>query len=239
MDKKTNPFLFVVIMTVVSSFLLSLASTQLKSYQVYNIDVDKKRNVLKCIGLDVDSLSPENILSEYSNRINEFIIDLNGNNVESVDFSDLQMTENKLNGESLFLYEENSYLPVYQSTNPEAIIIPISGKGLWSTLFGYFALDSDFNTVKGITFYKHKETPGLGGEVDKSWFQNNFIGKKIKDVNGNLVSVNVAKGKAGDDMHSVDGISGATITSRGVSDFLLRDLKRYLPYFDKQMDRIN
>ena len=239
MDKKTNPFLFVVVMTVVSSFLLSLASTQLKSYQVYNIDVDKKRNVLKCIGLDVDSLSPENILSEYSNRINEFIIDLNGNNVESVDFSDLQMTENKLNGESLFLYEENSYLPVYQSTNPEAIIIPISGKGLWSTLFGYFALDSDFNTVKGITFYKHKETPGLGGEVDKSWFQNNFIGKKIKDVNGNLVSVNVAKGKAGDDMHSVDGISGATITSRGVSDFLLRDLKRYLPYFDKQMDRIN
>ena len=172
--------------TVVSSFL-SLASTQ--SHIKANIDVDKKRNVLKCIGLDVDSLSPENILSEYSNRINEFIIDLNGNNVESVDFSDLQMTENKLNGESLFLYEENSYLPVYQSTNPEAIIIPISGKGLWSTLFGYFALDSDFNTVKGITFYKHKETPGLGGEVDKSWFQNSFIGKKIKDLNGNLVSV--------------------------------------------------
>jgi len=239
MDKKTNPFLFVVIMTIVSSFLLSLASTQLKSYQVYNIDVDKKRNVLKCIGLDVESLSPENILLEYAERIDEFIIDSNGNNIESFDFSNLRMTENKLNGESLFLYEENSYLPVYQSTNPEAIIIPISGKGLWSTLFGYFALDSDFNTVKGITFYKHKETPGLGGEVDKAWFQNNFIGKKIKDINGNLVSVNVAKGKAGDDIHSVDGISGATITSRGVSDFLLRDLKRYLPYFDKQMDRIN
>jgi len=75
--------------------------------------------------------------------------------------------------------------------------------------------------------------------VDKKWFQNNFVGKKIKDNEGNLVSVKVVKGKSGNNIHGVDGISGATITSRGVSNFLLRDLKKYAPYFNKQMDRIH
>lgn len=239
MSKKTNPFIFITILTISSSFLLSLAATQLKSYQDYNIDVDMKKNVLKCVGVNVSVLSPETILSEYNDRIVEIITDNEGNEVESVNFSDLEFSENKMTGESLYEHNDKFYFPIYKSSSPEATIIPISGKGLWSTLFGYFAIESDYNTVKGITFYQHKETPGLGGEVDKSWFQNNFIGKKIKDNNGTLVSIEVAKGKANDNMHSVDGISGATITSRGVSDFLLRDLEKYLPYFNKQLDRIN
>ena len=239
MSNKTNPFIFIAILTITSSLFLSLANTQLKSFQNYNIDVDKKKNVLKSIGVDVSVLSSADILSMYNNSITEIITDFDGNRVESVDFSDLVLSENKMNGESLYSFDGNFYLPVYISSLPKATIIPISGKGLWSTLFGYFAIDDDYKTVKGITFYEHKETPGLGGEVDKPWFQNNFIGKKIKDDNGILVSVEVAKGKANDNMHSVDGISGATITSRGVSDFLLRDLKKYLPYFNKQLDRIN
>lgn len=239
MPKKTNSFVFIGILTLLSSLLLSLAATQLKSYQDYNIDVDKKKNVLKCIGIDVSLLAPENILSEYNARISEIITNSEGNNVESVEFSDLKMEENKMTGESIFTYQGKDYLPIFKSSLPETTIIPISGKGLWSTLFGYFALDSDFNTVKGITFYDHKETPGLGGEVDKGWFQNNFIGKKIKDDKGNLVSVQVVKGKSGNNIHGVDGISGATITSRGVTDFLLRDLKKYAPYFNKQIDRIH
>lgn len=239
MPSKTNPFIFIAILTITSSLFLSLADTQLKSLQNYNIDIDKKKNVLKSIGVDVSVLSSEEILSMYNNSITEIITDFEGNRVESVDFSDLVLSENKMNGESLYSIDGNFYLPVYISSLPQATIIPISGKGLWSTLFGYFAIDNDYNTVKGITFYQHKETPGLGGEVDKKWFQNNFIGKKIKDENGTLVSIEVAKGKADNSMHSVDGISGATITSKGVSDFLLRDLKKYLPYFNKQLDRIN
>ena len=128
------------------------------------------------------------------------------------------------------------YLLAYKSSNPEAFIIPISGKGLWSTLFGYFALEMDLNTVIGITFYKHGETPGLGGEVEKKWFQNNFVGKKIFDQAGEFVSIKVVKGKVNDVYsgealnHGVDGISGATVTSRGVSDFLKRDLLKYEQY---------
>ncbi len=237
MSKKPNPFLFIGILTITSSLLLSLAATQLKSYQDYNMDVDKKKNVLKCIGLDVSVLSSENIINEYNSRISEIITDKDGNSIETVTFSDLTLKENQMTGESMYIFESKNYLPIFKSSSPEATIIPISGKGLWSTLFGYFALDNDFNTVKGITFYQHGETPGLGGEIDKDWFQNNFVGKKIKDDEGNLVSIQVVKGKSGDNI--VDGISGATITSRGLTDFLLRDLKRYTPFFNKQIDRIN
>jgi Na+-transporting NADH:ubiquinone oxidoreductase subunit C len=239
MSKKPNPFLFICILTITSSLLLSLAATQLKTYQDYNVDVDKKKNVLKCIGLDISVLSSQDIIHEYKTRISEIISDKDGNTIESVSFSDLYFKENKMNGESVYSYDGKNYLPIFKSSSPEVIIIPISGKGLWSTLFGYFAIDSDYNTVKGITFYQHGETPGLGGEVDKEWFQTNFVGKKIKNDVGNLVSIQVVKGKSGDNIHGVDGISGATITSRGVTEFLLRDLKKYTPYFNKQLDRIN
>ena len=119
-----------------------------------------------------------------------------------------------------------------------AYAFPIVGKGLWSTLYGYFALEGDLNTVRGITFYKHGETPGLGGEISKPWFQENFAGKRILDDDGSLVSVSVVKGFAadqysdpGDLEHHVDGISGATITARGVSAMVKEALEQYEPYF--------
>ena len=88
-------------------------------------------------------------------------------------------------------------------------------------------------TVKGITFYKHGETPGLGAEVEKPWFQENFKGKKIFNEDGELVSIKVYKSSSGDDIHGVDGISGATVTSDGVTNFLKSTLSNYKPYFDR------
>ena len=115
--------------------------------------------------------------------------------------------------------------------------IPIAGKGLWGTMYGYFAIEPDAETVKGITFYKHKETPGLGAEVDKDWFKNNFVGKKLTNKNGELVSIEVIKGYVSetdpDAPHKVDGISGATITGTGLTTFLKSDLQKYEPYFAK------
>ena len=113
--------------------------------------------------------------------------------------------------------------------------IPISGKGLWSTLYGYFAVEPDGETVKGITFYKHGETPGLGGEVEKEWFLENYIGKRFVDDEGNLVSIQIIKGKVDetstDAFHQVDGISGATMTTKGVNNFLVKNLQNYEPFF--------
>ena len=104
-------------------------------------------------------------------------------------------------------------------------------------MYGYFAIEPDAVTVKGITFYRHKETPGLGGEVDKEWFKNNFIGKRLVDNDGKLVSIEVIKGFVSDKdpeaYRKVDGISGATITCKGVTTFLKKDLNKYEPYFKK------
>ena len=116
-----------------------------------------------------------------------------------------------------------------------AIIVPISGKGLWSSLYGYFAIDkNNFSTVKGITFYKHGETPGLGAEITKEWFKSSFIGKEVY-LDDSIESIKVTKaGQANkNSLYEVNGISGATITSRGVEDLLKRDLLRYENYFRK------
>ena len=204
-----------------------------------NIEIAQKENILISIGLDISNYNEDNIINEYKSRINNIILDLQGNLVSNIKHADLKLIENKQTGQVSYFHDHNEYLLAYESIDPSAFIIPISGKGLWSTLYGYFALKDDYNTVNGITFYDHGETAGLGGEVEKKWFQDNFIGKKIYNEEGELISIMVVKGKASDVLndkfinHGVDGISGATITSNGVTSFLLRDLKRYKIFFDK------
>jgi Na+-transporting NADH:ubiquinone oxidoreductase subunit C len=138
----------------------------------------------------------------------------------------------------------------------QGIALPIAGKGLWSTIYGYIALNPDTDSVLGIQFYKHGETPGLGGEVEKKWFTDNFVNhpskqpngeiqyipKKIRDKSGKIVSIKVVKGGVDysesntSSIHQVDGISGATVTADGVTDFLLEDLLRYEKTLDKIRD---
>ncbi|CAM2067783.1 NADH:ubiquinone reductase (Na(+)-transporting) subunit C [Sulfidibacter corallicola] len=119
----------------------------------------------------------------------------------------------------------------------EAYVIPIMGNGLWDIIKGYIALDLDLNTVKGISFYEHAETPGLGARITEDWFKQNYVGKHILDNGGDLISITIAKGKVVETVpdrlhdHYVDGISGATLTGKGINDFLKSDLSKYEPYF--------
>jgi Na+-transporting NADH:ubiquinone oxidoreductase subunit C len=102
----------------------------------------------------------------------------------------------------------------------QQVVLPIYGKGLWGTLYGYLALKSDLTTIQGITFYQHKETPGLGGEVDNPSWKAQWDGVQLFDENG-TPAANVFKGPAPtDDQYSVDGLSGATITCRGVTNLV-------------------
>jgi Na+-transporting NADH:ubiquinone oxidoreductase subunit C len=103
------------------------------------------------------------------------------------------------------------------------VVLPIHGYGLWGTLYGFLSLEGDGNTVIGLGFYEHKETPGLGAEVDNPKWKAIWPGKKVYDDQGE-VAVQVVKGgvdKASDEaIHQVDGLSGATLTSRGVENLL-------------------
>ena len=113
-------------------------------------------------------------------------------------------------------------------------IIPVRGKGLWGPIWGFIALEEDMNTVYGVSFGHKTETPGLGAEISTEVFQEKFIGKKILDEAGNFVSVKVIKGNKGSgNPHGVDAMSGATVTSDGVSEMIQRTLASYIPYFKK------
>ena len=223
MRSDTYTIIFTSAVTIVLGLVISFTADSLRDRQEINEALDIKKNILSVLGYNqaLSVWTDDKIQSVYERNIKEISIDANGREIEKP-------------------LESNEYRKIYQSTENGSVsgyAIPISGKGLWGTMFGYFAIDPDAETVKGITFYKHKETPGLGGEVDKDWFKNNFIGKKLIDVSGNLVSVEVVKGYVSSTdpniNHKVDGISGATITGKGVTAFLKADLKKYDPYFAK------
>jgi|YNPMSStandDraft_1061717.scaffolds.fasta_scaffold51241_2 Na+-transporting NADH:ubiquinone oxidoreductase subunit C len=131
-------------------------------------------------------------------------------------------------------------MPLYQwieSGRVTRVAIPVSGKGLWSTIYGFMALDPTGSEILGITFYRHGETPGLGGEIEQPWFQRQFEGRRLRGPDGRRLPIVIAKGRASkaerEDPNRVvvDGISGATLTGRGVMEFLNRVLDLYEPCF--------
>ena len=219
---------FTTIITVILGLGLSYTADSLRGRQILNEELDIKKNILSVLGYKQDTpWTNEEVQSLYDSNINEIRIDEVGLVLDEVDQSG------------------NFAYTIYQSSENNMVTgyaIPIAGKGLWGTMYGYFAIEPDAETVKGITFYKHKETPGLGAEVDKDWFKNNFIGKKLTDKNGELVSIEVVKGYVSktdpEALHKVDGISGATITGTGLTTFLKSDLEKYEPYFAR-VRRIN
>lgn len=205
--------------TIVLGFMLSFAAASLKDKQDFNIEVDIKKNILSSLNIPADKsakLSQNDIQKLYDKEITTFIIDENG------------------------MKSDDGALSVYIATDgaqPTGYSIPISGKGLWSTIYGYIALEPDGITVKGITFYQHGETPGLGGELEKEWFTSNYKGKHIYSEDGELVSIEIVKGQVNQNdinaIHQVDGISGSTLTGRGMNKFIARDLKVYKPFLDR------
>lgn len=210
-----RPFVFAAGLCLACSFLLTFSATSLKPFQEKNQLVDKQKNILKVLGVTNPNQS-------YSNAD---ISDLYARNIRAKYVDDQGELQDDPTDLPIFVAVKNNRITAYA--------IPISGYGLWSTLYGYFSVEGDGETVKGITFYQHGETPGLGAEVEAPWFQQNFVGKKIADSNGAFTSVGVVRGKvvdvipAANQSYYVDGISGATVTSKGVETFLKSDLQRY------------
>jgi len=228
MRSNTYTLVFTSIVTIVLGFFLALAADGLRDLQDLNVENDMRKNILLSLGFKPGAETPwtsDEIQKLFEENIEALVLDASGQRTEK-DPKEID-TEKDL-----------EFLPIYLKKVGDDVggyAIPIAGKGLWSTLFGYFAIEPDGRTVKGITFYKHGETPGLGGEVDKAWFQQNFIGKRFVDENDQLLGIHVIKGKVQSDdqeaYHKVDGISGATMTGKGLEYFLKDDLAKYEPFF--------
>ena len=238
---------FVFIVTLILGTMLSFTKDSVKTLQDQNLKADVQKTILRSLNFEENLLvSNESIEQTFKNYIDAKCVNVEGQIVEC-------------NIEEVDIEKNEETLPIYIRMNNEkieGIALPIAGKGLWSTIFGYIALNPDTDSVLGIQFYKHGETPGLGGEVEKKWFTDNFINhpikesngeityvpKKIRNENGKIVSISVIKGGVDysssnkSAIHQVDGISGATVTADGVSDFLLEDLLRYEKTLDKIRD---
>ncbi len=233
MDKDSNKatFLFSSIMVVVIAVVLSIAAIGLAPYQEKNIRVEKMQNILTSVSIPTETGNAEDFFNQYITK--QIVLNNKGEEVTGKIAAfdiDLKKEQDKIKtrkkGEQLF--------PLFICNKDEKTfyIIPVRGKGLWGPIWGYISLESDMNTIYGVSFGHKGETPGLGAEIETEKFQQQFIGKKIFDEAGNFVSVTAIKGGAPpSDMHGVDAISGATITSRGVTEMFKRTLSNYIPYF--------
>ena len=225
-NKNSFTFGFTTIMVIIVSALLSIAYIKLKPYQDRNIELEKKQNILSSVGITVDR---DNAEAKYSTYIkSEIVLNNKGEEVEGSAF-DVDL------GKEIKKDVNTQLLPLFISEvdGTTRYIIPLRGKGLWGPIWGFIALEDDVNKVFGAVFDHKKETPGLGAEINTPIFQEPFAGKTIFEGEA-FTPIKVIKGgpKEGD-MHGVDGISGGTITSNGVSDMLSERLNIYLPYFNK------
>ncbi len=214
--------IYVTIMTVIVAVCLALAATGLREKQAYNVELSNKKDILKAVNLD----DAPDIEATFDQSIEKLVVDVNGNVVDGVDALKIDLKK-----ESKKPVEERN-LPVfiYNNDGNKSYILPVRGFGLWDAIWGYVALGNDLNTVQGVAFDHTAETPGLGAEIkDNPSFGKQFEGKKIFDE-GEFVSVEVTKNAITEPEHQVASISGATMTSDGVSNMLKKDLGSYLAY---------
>ncbi len=228
MDKQGNlyTFLYASAMVIVVAAILAFVSESLNPIQSKNVEIAKKIDLLKSVGIESNPNTAEKL---YDDRIgnNTKVINMSGEEVEGKAF-DIDLTK-----ENRKPAEERIY-PLYNckmDDGSEKLIIPLRGVGLWGPIWGYISLNEDKKTIYGATFDHKGETPGLGAEIAQDFFENEFKGKTIFDESGTFTSIKVLKGGlAAGNEHAVDAITGGTITSNGVQNMLQEGLEGYKEY---------
>lgn len=220
-----------VLLCVVCSVIVSAAAVLLKPQQIANKELDRKTNILAAAGL----MEPSKSVNELFAQITTKVVDLEtGKFTDAVDaetFDARKASKDPALSHALdrqvdiaSIKRQSKYQTVYlveKEGQVETIILPVHGYGLWSTLYGFLALEGDLNTVVGLGFYSHAETPGLGGEVDNPLWKSQWPGKKVYADGAMEPLLGLIKGKvdpvAANAAHQIDGLSGATLTSDGVT----------------------
>lgn len=245
MQKSSNTYIlaFVVLLAVLSATLLAFVSESLRPLQSANIALEKKKFILTTYLGDkaVEAMSNDEVNTLYDKSVKSLVVDFNGNVLDLTDKDVVQVTEYKNAPEKrkLSVYEIND-----ASGSLSYVVLPLYGRGLWDDIWGYIALESDMSTIKGVVFDHKGETPGLGARITEQQIMDRFVGKKIRDAKGELVSVTMQKGEKGggaksieayaNDPHAVDGMSGATITGNGLNNMLLDYFKSYENYLNSK-----
>jgi len=221
------------LLCLLCSIIVSGAATVLRPQQVANKLLDKKSNILTVAGINDASKSVDELFTQIESRVVDMATGEFTDAVDADTFDqrkaandaeyriDLDKTQDIASIRGMSKYG-NVYL-LRDGEQISKIILPIKGYGLWSTMYGFIALESDAQTVSSITFYEHGETPGLGGEIENKKWQASWNGKQLANDQGEPV-LHVVKGGVTDATpdaeHKIDGLAGATLTSNGVSNLI-------------------
>lgn len=241
---------FAALVCVTCAIFVSSSKVLLEDRQLLNQTLDRQRNVLVAAGLvsEDERLTREETIDRFT-PIRQVVISIETGESTTVDpqFFDQRVAE--LDLATSFVAPPNRagikripfHALVYEVLDAddelELVVLPVHGLGLWGFLYGFIAIDDDLETIRGLTFYEHKETPGLGGEVDNPRWKSLWNGRKVFGIDG-TPEIAVARGVVGmpeEDPWLVDGLSGATITGRGVTNLLRFWLGQagYGPYLDR------
>lgn len=229
-QSNTYIILYSAALTVVCAVALAFASVSLKDKQDANIAREKKANILSTV---ITLGETDDVEAVYNKRIRSYVIDFDGNLREGI------AAEKVIIAEEYKKSPAERLLPVYEfrsESDPNQVeytVLPVYGFGLWNNIWGYVALKSDFNTVQGVKFQHAGETPGLGARIESGEIQDRFKDKTIFEA-GKVFAVAMQKGEGMDyasEPHKVDGMSGATLTAKGVNNML----KDYLTCYEKYL----
>ncbi len=229
-DSNAYTFGFAAAMVVVVASVLAFTASSLKDLQQENVRKEKMQNILATIGIETDRDGAETLFNDHI--VSQLALRNDGTVDDAVDpFSGVKLALELKKDPS----EQRFPLYLADVESESYYIIPLRGSGLWDAIWGYIALESDRNTIKGAVFDHKAETAGLGAEITQQWFMDRFVGEKVFDDSGSLVGISVSKTNndpkdLDKNDHEVDAISGATITGDGVSDMIMERLTHYQSY---------
>nr|WP_221275749.1 Na(+)-translocating NADH-quinone reductase subunit C [Marinobacter oulmenensis] len=230
------------VLSIVFSVVVSTAAVMLRPAQIQNQNLDIKTNILSAAGMLESGASPQEIEDTFA-RFDVRLVDLDsGTFVEPSQVgvqdpmkydmykaaSDPEMSTNIPSSEDKAGIKRRPNVAKVYTLSEDGelvrVVLPVHGYGLWSTLYGFISLEGDLNTIEGLGFYSHAETPGLGGEVDNPRWKALWHGKEVYDDNYSEPEIRLVKGGVSPDArnkeHKIDALSGATLTSRGVQQLV-------------------
>ncbi|MBQ8423140.1 MAG: NADH:ubiquinone reductase (Na(+)-transporting) subunit C [Coprobacter sp.] len=229
MNKQSNAYtiIYASVMVILVAAVLAITSLGLKEKQTRNVEIDKMKQILSSVHIAATTADARALYEKYI--VDSFVIDSKGEHIEGVKAFDVNVAVQVKRD------TDSRQLPVFVcrlENGEQKYIIPLYGAGLWGPIWGYLAIDSDGNTIYGAYFAHQGETPGLGAEIEKTIFSDQFRDKHLF-IAGDFKSIAVEKKgqKPIDGAEYVDAITGGTITSKGVQTMLSNSLVPYITFF--------
>lgn len=238
-DSNGYTFGFAIALVVVVGAILAGVAMATKPFQEKNEAVKKKMDILKAIlpKNEAEKVTRKNATAMFDEMVKlekAVVLDINGKVKEDITGDAILDIDIKKEYRDKTLKDKDKSFPLFISTDADgkkSYVIPVVGKGLWGPVWGNICLDDDMRTIKGATFDHKTETPGLGAEIKQAFFIDRWIGEQITDDSGNPITFEIVKDNSGSEPVKVDGITGGTITSKGVEEMVNRGLKPYIEYF--------